>query len=103
MSMTRLDIQDRLEGLDPKLHVYYQPPESVRIKYPAVVYKLNDIGQRFADDNTYNKDRSYMLTLIHTDPDNELIEKLLLSFNKIRFDRTYTSDNLYHYIYILYE
>lgn len=101
MSMSRLEIQDALEQIVK--NVYFQPPASVRIKYPAIIYKLNNIDQRFADDRTYNKDRSYMLTLVHNDPDNEIVDKLVWAFPKIRFDRAYVSDNLYHYVYVLYE
>ena len=103
MSLSRLQIQDRLEALSDELHVYFQPPASVRLEYPAIVFKVNDYDQKFADDYLYIKDRSYMITLIHYDPDNDLIEKLLWAFPKLRFDRPYTSDNLYHYVYVLYE
>lgn len=103
MAMTRLQIQHALEAVDTNLHVYYQPPASVKISYPAIIFKLENIDQRFADDRTYNKDRSYMLTLIHKDPDNDIVDKLVWAFPKIRFDRTYISDNLYHYVYVLYE
>lgn len=103
MAMSRLDIQEKLENLDPSLHVYYQAPPKPEMRFPAIIYKLDNIAQRFADDNTYNKDRSYMLTLIHSNPDNDIVDRLLFAFPKIRFDRSYVSDNLYHYIYILYE
>lgn len=103
MSLSRLEIQERLEALADNLHVYYQPPASVRISYPAIIFRLNDYSQNWADDNLYKKDRSYLITLIHYDPDNDLIEKLLWAFPKLRYDRTYTSDNLYHYVYVLYE
>lgn len=103
MSLSRLEVQDRLESLADDLHVYFQPPPSVRLTYPAIVYSVNDYDQNWADDYLYKKDRSYLVTLIHFDPDNDLIEKLLWAFPKLRFDRTYTSDNLYHYVYVLYE
>lgn len=103
MAKTRLEIQDLLESIDPSLHVYYQPPPSVHIKYPAIIYKLDDIDQLHADDRTYLKSKSYMITLVHSDPDNNIIDKLIDMIPNIRFDRTYISDNLYHYIYILYE
>jgi hypothetical protein len=103
MSLTRIEIQDRLELVDSNLHVYYQPAASVRLTYPAIVYRVNDYSQNWADDYLYKKDRSYLITLIHYDPDNDIVEKLLWAFPKLRFDRTYTSDNLYHYVYVLYE
>ena len=104
MALTRLQIQERLETiLVVGGHVYFQPPTNTRIQYPAIIYRLEDIDQRFADDKLYNKDRAYLVTLVHPDPDNEIIERLLWEFPKIRFDRTYDSDNLHHYVYVLYE
>lgn len=101
--MTRSEIQDALEAVDSSLHVYYQPPASVHIKYPAIIFRLENIDQKFADDWTYLKDRAYMVTLICKDPDNPYVDKLVWAFQKIRFDRAYISDNLYHYVYVLYE
>ena len=103
MAKTRLEIQDLLESIDSSLHVYFQPPPTKRIQYPAIIYKLDNIDQVPADDITYVKHKSYMVTLVHSDPDNDIIDKLIDKIPNIRFDRTYISDNLYHYIYILYE
>lgn len=103
MGMSRLEVQEAFERLDDSLHVYYQPPESVKIKYPAIIYSVNDYVQRFADNYLYNKDRSYLVMLVHQDPDNPIVEKLLWAFPKMRFDRYYVSDNLHHYVYVLYE
>lgn len=103
MSLSRLQVQEQLEAISDELHVYFQPPPSVRLEYPAIIYKVNDYSQEFADDRLYKKDRSYLVTLVHYDPDNDIVEKLLWAFPKMRFDRTYTSDNLYHYVYVLYE
>lgn len=35
---TRLELQSKLVELLGSKHVYYQPPESVKIEYPAIVY-----------------------------------------------------------------
>ena len=94
MSLSRLQVQEQLEAISDELHVYFQPPPSVRLEYPAIIYKVNDYSQEFADDRLYKKDRSYLVTLVHYDPDNIIVEKLLWAFPKMRFDRTYTSDNL---------
>lgn len=103
MSMTRLELQDALESVLDSTNVYFNPPASVRINYPAIIYKLENIDQRYADDKTYKKDRAYIVTLIHQDPDNDVVDKLVWEFQKIRFDRTYVYENLYHYVYVLYE
>lgn len=101
--MTRLEMQDALEEVLGSPNVYFNPPATVRIKYPAIIFKLENIDQRYADDKTYKKDRAYLVTLVHHDPDNEIIDRLVWTFQKIRFDRTYVNDNLYHYVYVLYE
>ena len=38
----RLDLQALLEDLLGSRNVYYQPPESDKMNYPAIVYALED-------------------------------------------------------------
>ena len=103
MAKDRLQLHEELCDVLGSRNVYFQPPESVKIKYPAIIYHVENIDQKFANNMTYNKDRAYLLILVHPDPDNDIIEKLLFSFPKIRFDRAYDSDNIHHYVYVLYE
>ena len=49
----RLDLQALLEDLLGSRNVYYQPPESKKMNYPAIVYTLEDIESTFADDGLY--------------------------------------------------
>ena len=46
---SRLDLQTFLEELLKSKNVYFQPPESVKMKYPAIVYALDDIENVHAD------------------------------------------------------
>jgi hypothetical protein len=46
----------RCEILDSR-NVYFQPPASVKMKYPAIVYGLEDIQNRFANDGVYSSKR----------------------------------------------
>ena len=32
---------------------YFQPPESVKMSYPAIVYSLDDIDKTYANDGVY--------------------------------------------------
>ena len=34
----------------PECRAYFQPPSSVKMKYPAIVYALDDIENTFAND-----------------------------------------------------
>lgn len=81
--------------------VYFQPPESTQIKYPAIIYGLNIIENSFADDGVYSSNKQYLVTLIDRNPDNHFIDKIN-SLPKCRFDRHYKKDNLNHYVFTLF-
>lgn len=93
---SRLELQEELEEILGSRNVYFQPPESVKMKYDAIVYNLSDIRTNYADDRLYKKDKSYELTVISRNPDNNIAENLLNHFEYIRFDRRFINDNLYH-------
>ena len=98
---SRLDLQTLLESMLGSRNVYFQPPESVELKYPCILYKLNKVKTDKADNTLYKKDNSYTVTLIHRDPDNTLKDELLY-LPYCSFDRFYTADNLNHYVYTIY-
>lgn len=97
---TRLSLQTELEKLGVS-KVYFQPPESIRLTYPCIIYSLSDIDKKPADNLGYVVLNRYMITLIDYDPDSEFVEKLLL-MRYCRFDRFYTADNLNHWVFELY-
>ena len=100
---SRVDLQMQLEAVLGSRNVYFQPPETLKIKYPAIIYELSGIDITKADNSNYLKHRNYLVTLIHSDPDNDLVDKLLDHFLYIGLDRPpYESDNLYHYVFDLY-
>lgn len=98
---SRLDLQTMLEEVLGNENVYFQPPTSKQMSYPAIRYSLNRIENLHADDRVYSQNVSYMVTLIHPDPDNEIVKKLSL-LPHCTFDRFYVSDNLNHYVFTLY-
>lgn len=98
----RTDLQNILEELIGSENVYFQPPESIKLKYPCIIYNLSNIRIDNADNINYKKDRQYTLTVIDYDPDTIIPELLINSLNKILFDRFYTSDDLNHYVFTLF-
>ena len=101
MAKSRLDLQTLLEGLMGSRNVYFQPPENLKLKYPCIIYRFVDIDTNKADDIKYLKFRRYELILIHSDPDNILVDAVE-DLQYCEFDRSYVTDNLYHYVYTLY-
>lgn len=102
MGKTRADLQTFLQNYVGKdVAIYGQPPASVKMKYPCVVYTFGKIDNINADNIHYLTHQSYTLTVIDRDidsPTNELIKQLPMC----SWDRFFTSDNLNHFVYTLY-
>lgn len=97
----RLDLQVELEELLGSRNVYFQPPASVRINYPAIVYTRSDIDNTFADDSVYMQSHFYEVTVIDEDPDSKIVEAVS-KLPTCRFSRHFTSENLNHDTFIIY-
>lgn len=97
----RLDLQTLLEDLLGSRNVYFQPPESKKIDYPAIVYGLDDIENVHADDGVYLSYKKYWVNVIDKNPDSEFIDKVA-KLQTCQFDRHYTSENLNNWRFSLY-
>lgn len=97
---SRLELQNLLESILGSRNVYYQPPESIKIKYPAIIYSRNNIDNNFADDIVYMQNHTYQIIVIDANPDSEIVNKIS-KLPMCRYDRHYTSDNLNHDVFIL--
>ena len=99
---SRLELQNELETILGSDHVYFQPPASLRISYPCIIYHLSNIETRKADNKAYLFNNAYEVTYIDKNPDNTFKTLMLEHFEKCRFNRFFASDNLNHYVFILY-
>lgn len=102
MARSQKDLDDiLLELLGEGVHRYFQPPPSLQIKYPCVVYEISSGNSQYADNHLYIYENRYTLTYLTrhaNDSNNEKIQTL----QKCRFDRRYCSNGLYHNVYDLY-
>lgn len=99
---TRLELQAKLEGILGSRNVYFQPASNTSIKYPCIVYKLNTIDSKFADNKRYIKDAKYTITHIYQRYSNNLQSVFLDSFDYIEMGTPTCIDGLYHDVYTLY-
>ena len=81
--------------------VYYQPAASVKLKYPCVIYKLEDMPIVHANNLPYHWDHVYQITVIDRDPESIIREKIA-EMSTCRFVRNYIADNLYHFVFRVY-
>lgn len=82
-------------------HVYFQPPESVKMKYPAIRYSLNNIMLRRANNRIYGREPGYSVTLIDKNPDSGFVDKIL-ELSHCKFNNAYVADNLNHFNFTIY-
>lgn len=92
----RLELHHKLVELLGSSNVYYQPPETVKLRYPCVLYSIGRKPLNRANNKTYTTYTQYEVTLIYKDPDSDLPDKLLNNLEGVAFDRIWKVDNLYH-------
>lgn len=92
----RLQLHEKLCTILESRNVYFQPPESLKLKYDAIVYKVVDRNDLRADDRRYRGLVTYELIAITRDPDSDLPDRLMDAFTYISSGRPFTSDNLHH-------
>ena len=98
---TRLELQSFLEELLGSRNVYFQPPTSFKMEYPAIVYARKNIINTFADNNVYGQSRCYEITVIDHNPDSAIVDKIS-KLPTCKFDRHFKSDNMNHDTFTLY-
>ena len=98
---SRLELHEDLCKILGSRNVYYNPPASVKMKYPAIVYSRDTIDTRHADNSVYNQKTAYSVTVVDPDPDSAFVDSIV-KLPLCRFSRHYVADNLNHDTFILY-
>lgn len=97
---SRLDLQKKLEDILGSRRVYFQPPESIKLSYPAIIYKKNKVDILYANDTNYLRHDSYEISYITQNADDELVD-ILLFLPYCSLTSNYVVDNLYHFIFTI--
>lgn len=98
----RIQLNSLLKTLVGTPNVYFQPPASISLSYPCVIYNIGNGDAKFANNKLYKYDHKYELIFIYKKPNNEIIEKVLNELPMCKLDRTYVVDNLNHYAFSVY-
>ena len=99
----RLNLHNELVEILGTDYVYFQPPASRKLTYPCIIYHRKKLEYTPADNVKYTAGRSYKITAVYTDPDDDLPEKIFKHFRFCNQDTdTYVVDNLYHDIFTIY-
>ena len=98
----RHELQAKLEGIIGTRNVYFNPPETIKLEYPCIVYHRENGDSKYADNKLYRYIKSYQVTVISRDPDCDISDKIHYYFELCQFERWYVSDNLNHWVLRLY-
>lgn len=98
----RLLLQQKLTELDLKVKkVYFQEPTNTGIKYPCIVYDLDEVETSYADNKPYRRVKRWKITVIDENPDSDIWEKVA-ALPMCEFDRKFKADNLHHFVLNLF-
>lgn len=82
-------------------HVYYQPPESIKMEYPAIVYSREPLKKVAADNTVYQLNQAYRVVLIDRRPDSPIVDNLIRLPYSSQVS-SYKADNLTHDVFEIY-
>lgn len=97
----RSDLQTLLKGILETDNVYFQPPPTVKMKYPCIVYRRDRVNVNFADDKPYKRVKRYQVIVIDSNPDSDIPDKIG-ALPMCTFERFYTADQLNHDVFNLF-
>ena len=101
MANGRIAFDGILRGILGTGNVYFQPPESVKIKYPCIIYEHTDTDTIYANNLPYHSTKAYEVTVIDRNPDSTIPDEIgKLPYS--RFVRHFTFENLNHDVFIVY-
>lgn len=98
----RLTLHEELCTLLGSRNVYFNPPESVKMRFDAIRYDSGGWDLKRANNKVYSATTRYDGVVITKDPDTDLPMKLINHFEMISFGSPYIADNLNHYPFTLY-
>ena len=94
-------LQAKLEEILGTRNVYFQPPEGLKIEYPAIVYKIDALVSDFANNSPYILYDRYQITYIDRSPLSS-IPKKIQRLPMTRFTSYFAIDGLNHYNHSTY-
>ena len=102
VSNKRAELNDKLIEILGSGNVYFEPPETVKLSYPCIVYERSAGDTDFANNMPYRFQMRYSLTVINRDVESPILSRLSMSLPSIVFDRHFVTDGLHHDVFSVY-
>lgn len=98
--LSRLKLHSELLEILGNNNAYFQPPSSVQLKYPAIIYERINIKNGHANNSVYSQNHFYQITVVDDNPDSEIMTKMS-QFPTAKFTNFNTSNNLNHWVFTI--
>ena len=98
---SRLELHEVLCEILGSRNVYFNPPSSLQMKYPAIIYNRKNINNKHANNSVYIQSDAYEVTVIDGNVESEVVRNIS-KLPMCSFDRNYKSDNLDHNVFTIY-
>lgn len=96
----RLELHEMLcEALGSR-NVYFQPPESMKLSYPAIIYNRQNRDVTPADNLSYIGEWVYQVVVVDKNPDSPIVDRVA-DLPLTRYVRSFKSDNLNHDVFLI--
>lgn len=96
----RLELHAELLNFLP--NVSFQPPSDIRLIYPCILYNKSGKNNDHANDGIYLSKQEYQITVIDTNPDSKIADRIEAYFDHATITQYYTVDKLNHTTLNLY-
>ena len=97
----RNDLHQILVGILGTNNVYFQPPPTVKMVYPCIVYSRDTAKSIFANDRPYRYVKQYQVTVIDANPDSIIPDKVA-QVPRCVHNRFFTAEQLNHDVFKLF-
>jgi hypothetical protein len=98
----RLKLHEEFCEILGSRNAYFNPPESVKMKYDAIRYSLSGKDLKRANNMVYRKVNRYDGVVITRSPDTTIPDEMLSRFEMCSLGSSYIADNLYHHPFTIY-
>lgn len=106
MAGNRSDLSDIFKDIlgtkdSPVSRVYFQPPPSIVLQYPCIIYERSNRADFYSNNNLYLGLNAYSVTVIDKNPDS-LIPDKIRELQYCSFSSHFEVDGLNHDVFTLY-
>lgn len=77
-------------------NVYFQPPNTINLKYPCIVFNKTGKDKLYGNDGTYRSIQEYSITVIEHDSESTIADQLDSDLPYCSINQYFITDGLYH-------